>query len=53
MPPAVPSDSPSHTSPWMGDPPVPSLSPSQTHIILEDCGDDNLCVPDLHLAADT
>uniref|UniRef100_A0A8C8BEF1 Integrin subunit alpha 2b n=1 Tax=Otus sunia TaxID=257818 RepID=A0A8C8BEF1_9STRI len=24
-----------------------------THIILEDCGEDNLCVPDLHLAADT
>uniref|UniRef100_A0A8C8B9C6 Integrin subunit alpha 2b n=1 Tax=Otus sunia TaxID=257818 RepID=A0A8C8B9C6_9STRI len=28
-------------------------TPSQTHIILEDCGEDNLCVPDLHLAADT
>lgn len=36
-----------------GSPPVPSLFPSQTYIILEDCGDDNLCVPDLHLAADT
>uniref|UniRef100_A0A8U8C438 Integrin alpha-2 domain-containing protein n=1 Tax=Geospiza parvula TaxID=87175 RepID=A0A8U8C438_GEOPR len=46
--------------PGWGGPPVPSLSlprplpvPWQTHIILEDCGDDNLCVPDLHLAADT
>lgn len=43
----------------MTPPPTPHpgwgvpLSPSQTHIILEDCGDDNLCVPDLHLAADT
>lgn len=27
VPPAVPSDSLSHTSPWMGGPPVPSLSP--------------------------
>ncbi|KAM9520726.1 integrin alpha-IIb [Guaruba guarouba] len=26
---------------------------AQTHIILEDCGEDNLCVPDLLLAADT
>ncbi|XP_054080584.1 LOW QUALITY PROTEIN: integrin alpha-IIb [Rissa tridactyla] len=26
---------------------------AQTHIILEDCGEDNLCVPDLRLAADT
>ncbi|XP_061874669.1 integrin alpha-IIb-like isoform X1 [Colius striatus] len=26
---------------------------AQTHIILEDCGDDNICVPDLRLAADT
>ncbi|XP_053856110.1 integrin alpha-IIb [Vidua macroura] len=30
-----------------------TLVQAQTHIILEDCGDDNLCVPDLHLAADT
>uniref|UniRef100_A0A8U8BZX6 Uncharacterized protein n=1 Tax=Geospiza parvula TaxID=87175 RepID=A0A8U8BZX6_GEOPR len=27
-----------------------TLVQAQTHIILEDCGDDNLCVPDLHLA---
>ncbi|XP_031456856.1 integrin alpha-IIb isoform X3 [Phasianus colchicus] len=26
---------------------------AQTHIILEDCGDDNICVPDLHLSAHT
>ncbi|XP_075578728.1 integrin alpha-IIb [Pelecanus crispus] len=26
---------------------------AQTHIILEDCGQDNLCVPDLRLAAHT
>lgn len=39
--------------PGWGGTPVSSLSPSQTHIILEDCGDDNLCVPDLHLAVDT
>ncbi|KAM6368925.1 integrin alpha-IIb isoform 2-T2 [Pluvialis apricaria] len=25
----------------------------RTHIVLEDCGEDNLCVPDLRLAADT
>ncbi|XP_054657881.1 integrin alpha-IIb isoform X2 [Grus americana] len=30
-----------------------TLVQAQTHIILEDCGQDNLCVPDLHLAADT
>ncbi|XP_074413589.1 integrin alpha-IIb isoform X3 [Zonotrichia albicollis] len=30
-----------------------TLVQAQTHIILEDCGDDNLCVPDLHLAAHT
>ncbi|XP_014740263.1 PREDICTED: integrin alpha-IIb [Sturnus vulgaris] len=30
-----------------------TLVQAQTHLILEDCGDDNLCVPDLHLAADT
>nr|XP_030112176.3 integrin alpha-IIb [Taeniopygia guttata] len=30
-----------------------TLVQAQTHIILEDCGNDNLCVPDLHLAADT
>ncbi|XP_075379259.1 integrin alpha-IIb [Mycteria americana] len=30
-----------------------TLVQAQTHIILEDCGEDNLCVPDLHLAADT
>ncbi|XP_041254924.1 integrin alpha-IIb isoform X2 [Onychostruthus taczanowskii] len=30
-----------------------TLVQAQTHIILEDCGDDNLCVPDLRLAADT
>ncbi|XP_062364482.1 integrin alpha-IIb isoform X1 [Cinclus cinclus] len=30
-----------------------TLVQAQTHIMLEDCGDDNLCVPDLHLAADT
>ncbi|XP_063260136.1 integrin alpha-IIb isoform X2 [Prinia subflava] len=30
-----------------------TLVQAQTHIILEDCGDDNLCVPDLHLTADT
>uniref|UniRef100_A0A8D2NIG9 Uncharacterized protein n=1 Tax=Zosterops lateralis melanops TaxID=1220523 RepID=A0A8D2NIG9_ZOSLA len=30
-----------------------TLVQAQTHIILEDCGDDNLCVPDLHLAVDT
>ncbi|XP_075631313.1 integrin alpha-IIb isoform X4 [Balearica regulorum gibbericeps] len=30
-----------------------TLVQAQTHIILEDCGKDNLCVPDLHLAADT
>ncbi|KAM4884298.1 integrin alpha-IIb isoform 1-T1 [Sylvia borin] len=30
-----------------------TLVQAQTHIILEDCGDDNLCIPDLHLAADT
>lgn len=40
-------------------PPPPSLSPRrpprppQTHIILEDCGDDNVCVPDLRLSAHT
>ncbi|XP_042748216.1 integrin alpha-IIb [Lagopus leucura] len=26
---------------------------AQTHIILEDCGDDNVCVPDLRLSAHT
>uniref|UniRef100_A0A8C3KCZ6 Integrin subunit alpha 2b n=1 Tax=Calidris pygmaea TaxID=425635 RepID=A0A8C3KCZ6_9CHAR len=30
-----------------------TLVQTQTHIILEDCGEDNLCVPDLRLAADT
>ncbi|KAM6238640.1 integrin alpha-IIb [Porphyrio hochstetteri] len=30
-----------------------TLVQAQTHIILEDCGEDNLCIPDLHLAADT
>ncbi|XP_055553653.1 integrin alpha-IIb [Falco cherrug] len=30
-----------------------TLVQAQTHIILEDCGEDNLCVPDLRLAADT
>ncbi|XP_064895887.1 integrin alpha-IIb [Columba livia] len=30
-----------------------TLVQAQTHIILEDCGDDNLCVPDLRLAAHT
>ncbi|KAM6042422.1 integrin alpha-IIb isoform 2-T2 [Chlamydotis macqueenii] len=30
-----------------------TLVHAQTHIILEDCGEDNLCVPDLRLAADT
>ncbi|XP_030321602.1 integrin alpha-IIb [Calypte anna] len=30
-----------------------TLVQAQTHLILEDCGDDNLCVPDLHLAAHT
>ncbi|XP_074973401.1 integrin alpha-IIb [Phalacrocorax aristotelis] len=30
-----------------------TLVQAQTHIILEDCGEDNLCIPDLRLAADT
>ncbi|XP_061333470.1 integrin alpha-IIb isoform X2 [Pezoporus flaviventris] len=30
-----------------------TLVQAQTHIILEDCGEDNLCVPDLLLAAET
>ncbi|XP_064492663.1 integrin alpha-IIb isoform X1 [Pseudopipra pipra] len=30
-----------------------TLVQAQTHIVLEDCGEDNLCIPDLHLAADT
>ncbi|XP_064256206.1 integrin alpha-IIb [Passer domesticus] len=30
-----------------------TLVQAQTHLVLEDCGDDNLCVPDLRLAADT
>ncbi|XP_075299723.1 integrin alpha-IIb isoform X2 [Opisthocomus hoazin] len=30
-----------------------TLVQAQTHIVLEDCGEDNLCVPDLRLAADT
>ncbi|KAM6042838.1 LOW QUALITY PROTEIN: integrin alpha-IIb [Theristicus caerulescens] len=30
-----------------------TLVHAQTHIILEDCGEDNLCIPDLRLAADT
>ncbi|XP_068023254.1 integrin alpha-IIb isoform X2 [Melanerpes formicivorus] len=30
-----------------------TLVQAQTHLVLEDCGEDNLCVPDLRLAADT
>ncbi|KAM9267463.1 integrin alpha-IIb isoform 2-T2 [Morus bassanus] len=30
-----------------------TLVQAQTHIILEDCGEDNLCIPDLRLTADT
>ncbi|KAI6072547.1 Integrin alpha-IIb [Aix galericulata] len=34
-------------------PPTPPPAPAQTHIVLEDCGEDNVCVPDLRLTAHT
>lgn len=47
-PPTVPASPPHPHCPRVAPP-----APPQTHIILEDCGDDNVCVPDLRLSAHT
>lgn len=51
-PPGCPALSPlpPHVPPL---PPPPPPAPAQTHIVLEDCGEDNVCVPDLRLIAHT